>query len=290
MGAIMGISFAYTGSAREDLLELLTPIVIDTNLRLEESALAALCMGFVFMSTCNEDVANAIMQGIMERDPKDLEAPIAIFFALGLGLTFLGQQDKIDATLQATNIIEGPLAKFMDICLKMCGYAGSGNVLKIQEMLHIAAEQLKEKESNIHQMVSVLAVGVIAIGEQIGTGMCLRMMNHLLQYGEAHIRKIVPLTIALLNISNPAITIMDTLAKLAYDNDMQVAQSAIFSLGLIGAGTNNSRLAEILRQLASYYTKDADPLFLIRISQGLLHMGKVIIFHQNINVSSCRDF
>lgn len=43
---------------------------------------------------------------------------------------------------------------------------------------------------------------------------------------------------------------------------------------MIGAGSNNSRLADIFRKLASYYSKDQEPLFCIRISQGLLYMGK----------------
>ena len=42
----------------------------------------------------------------------------------------------------------------------------------------------------------------------------------------------------------------------------------------MGAGTNNSRVADIFRKLASYYTKDQDSLLLIRLAQGLLYMGK----------------
>jgi 26S proteasome regulatory subunit N1 len=73
--------------------------------------------------------------------------------------------------------------------------------------------------------------------------MCLRTMNQLLQYGEPIIKRTVPLAIGLLRISNPEVAIMDLLTKLSYDTDVNVSQSAIFSLGLIGAGTNNSRIA-----------------------------------------------
>merc|ERR1740117_119956 len=48
--------------------------------------------------------------------------------------------------------------------------------------------------------------------------------------------------------------------------------SAILSLGLCGAGTNNSRVAGMLRSLASYYSREANHLFMIRLAQGLLHM------------------
>jgi 26S proteasome regulatory subunit N1 len=83
------------------------------------------------------------------------------------------------------------------------------------------------------------------------------------------------LAIGLLRISNPEVTIMDLLTKLSYDTDTNVAMSAIFSLGLIGAGTNNSRLAGNLRYLAAYYGNNADVLFVVRIAQGLIHLGKV---------------
>jgi len=39
-------------------------------------------------------------------------------------------------------------------------------------------------------------------------------------------------------------------------------------------GTNNARLAQMERQLACYYHKESDCLFVVRIAQGLVHMGK----------------
>jgi 26S proteasome regulatory subunit N1 len=70
------------------------------------------------------------------------------------------------------------------------------------------------------------------------------------------IRRAVPLAIALTSVSNPQLTIIETLAKYSRDNDINTARNAIFALGLVGAGTNNARLVALLRQLASYHTKD----------------------------------
>ena len=39
-------------------------------------------------------------------------------------------------------------------------------------------------------------------------------------------------------------------------------------------GTNNARLAAMLRQLAIYHHKDAGHLFTVRLAQGLAHLGK----------------
>lgn len=49
---------------------------------------------------------------------------------------------------------------------------------------------------------------------------------------------------------------MDLLVKLSHDDDEAMSQNAIISLGLIGAGTNNSRLSDILRNESSYYKKE----------------------------------
>ena len=95
-----------------------------------------------------------------------------------------------------------------------------------------------------------------------------------MHYGEPTIRKAVPLALGLISVSNPQLTIMDTLSKYSHDNDLAVALNAIFAMGLIGAGTNNARLAQMLRQLAGYYYKEPDCLFMVRIAQGLVHMGK----------------
>ena len=95
-----------------------------------------------------------------------------------------------------------------------------------------------------------------------------------MHYGEPIVRKAVPLALGLVSASNPQLPIMDTLSKYSHDNDLQVALNAIFAMGLIGAGTNNARLAQMLRQLAGYYYKEPDCLFMVRIAQGLVHMGK----------------
>ena len=277
LGAVLGLSFAYAGTNRQELLEALTPIVIDTNYTVELSAMSALCLGIVFLGSCNVDVLNTIMQGVTDRDTSTLDNnPMSRYFALALGLVFLGQQEKIDTILEAVKMVPPPLGKFMTSTLIACAYAGTGNVLKIQEMLHACGEHIEAKDA-LHQVAAVLGVATIAMGEEIGNEMAFRTMGHLLQYGEPIIRRTVPLAIGLLSLSNPQISTMDLLIKLTYDNDQEVALSAIFALGLIGAGTNNSRLAEALRQLAPYASKSSENLFLVRIAQGLLQMGKGLV-------------
>eukprot|EP00826_Nyctotherus_ovalis_P051988 TRINITY_DN6539_c0_g1_i2.p1 TRINITY_DN6539_c0_g1~~TRINITY_DN6539_c0_g1_i2.p1 ORF type:complete len:588 (-),score=191.36 TRINITY_DN6539_c0_g1_i2:207-1970(-) len=276
VGAILGLSFAYAGTAKAEILEALIPLVIDTNYSMEISAMAALCLGVVFIGSCNPDVLNGIMQGMVEREAPSLEHPLARYFALALGLVFLGQQEKIETTLEAVQLIPAPLGKFVGATIVFCAYANTGNVAKVQEMIQNCVEHLDEKDA-LYQVASVLGIAVIANGEEIGNEMAFRTMTHLLQYGEPAIRRAVPLGLSLLSLSYASITTMDMLTKLTYDPDKEVAQAAIFGLGLIGAGTNNSRMAEVLRQLAGYSHKDNDTLFMVRIAQGLLQMGKGLV-------------
>lgn len=54
-------------------------------------------------------------------------------------------------------------------------------------------------------------------------------------------------------------------------------QVCVTPVSLTHAGTNNARLAQMLRQLATYYYKDADTLFVVRVAQGMVHMGKGLL-------------
>ncbi|RDB30373.1 26S proteasome regulatory subunit rpn-1 [Hypsizygus marmoreus] len=301
--AIMGIGLAYAGSHREDLLPYLLPHVADESVSMEIASLAALALGFIFVGSENGEVTGTILQTLMEkfdRDDKSLDEKWARFMALGLGLLYLGLQDASDATIETLKAIDHPISKTAQILVEACSFAGTGNVLKVQAMLHHCDEHVnvakdkegdtekekekekvnkdenkeEEKRDDTFQAFSVLAVALIAMGEDIGAEMSLRQFNHLMQYGDPMIRKSVPLAIGLVSTSNPQLPILDTLSKYSHDNDLQVALNAIFAMGLVGAGTNNARLAQMLRQLAGYYYKEPDCLFMVRIAQGLVHMGK----------------
>lgn len=73
---------------------------------------------------------------------------------------------------------------------------------------------------------------------------------------------------------------MDSLNKMSHDQDAVLSQRAIIALGLIGLGTNNSRLANILRNISWYYGHDQNFInhyFITKISQGLLHSAKGLV-------------
>jgi 26S proteasome regulatory subunit N1 len=117
---------------------------------------------------------------------------------------------------------------------------------------------------------------MIALGEEVGTEMIFRSFDHFLQFGDVAVKRAISLSMALLNLSNPKIAPCDLLTKLAYESNKEVATNAIFGIGLISSGTNNARVGTALRQLAGYYADDQAILQVVRLAQGMLHMGKVI--------------
>lgn len=135
-------------------------------------------------------------------------------------------------------------------------------------------EEPEEEEEELYQGFAVLGLALIAMGEDIGQDMSFRHFSHLMHYGNPLIRRTVPLAMGLVSTSYPQMKVFDTLSRYSHDPDLEVAQNAIYAMGLVGAGTNNARLAQLLRQLASYYIKSPDSLFMVRIAQGILHLGK----------------
>ncbi|XP_033638428.1 26S proteasome non-ATPase regulatory subunit 2-like [Asterias rubens] len=300
IGAIFGLGLAYAGSNREDVLSLILPAMSDSKSSMEVVGITALSAGMMAVGSCNGEVSSTIIQTMMEKTSLELKDTFARYLALGLGLTYLGKQEAVEATLATLDVLPEPFKQFAKILVDICAYAGTGNVLKIQHLLHICSEHIEAKaetekkdekadkkdkdkdkgsEDSVadlaaHQGAAVLGIALIAMGEEIGSEMALRSFGHLLRYGEPSIRRAVPLALALISVSNPQLQILDTLSKFSHDTDAEVAHNAIFAMGIVGAGTNNARLAAMLRQLAQYHYKDASNLFMVRIAQGLTHLGK----------------
>jgi 26S proteasome regulatory subunit N1 len=124
-----------------------------------------------------------------------------------------GRQEASEATLELLKTIEHPLGKQAEILVDMCSYAATGNVLKIQTMLHHCSDHApkpkKEEKSDkapavvpegetpteetaatgkddpvadmTYQAFAVLGIALVAMGEDVGADMSLRQFNHLVR-------------------------------------------------------------------------------------------------------------
>mmetsp|Transcript_3565 Transcript_3565/g.7156 ORF Transcript_3565/g.7156 Transcript_3565/m.7156 type:complete len:898 (-) Transcript_3565:103-2796(-) len=278
MMAILGLGIAYCGTGNQDLSEdLLLPVVTLEGQSMEMASIASLALGMVFAGTANEDVSAAILDVFLYASDTQCDDSAAMYMCLGLGLLYLGQGDACEPIIETAEATEKPISKYLCLTVETCAYAGTGNVLLIQKLLKAISEHIEDEKSNKHQAVAVLGLALVAMGEDLGKEMIVRSMDHILQYAEVNVKRAVPLAFALLSVSNPDVSIIDTLSKLSHDSDQQVSQNAVLALGIVGAGTNNSRIAGLLRQLSTYYARESNHLFLVRIAQGFLHLGKGLL-------------
>ncbi|XP_005187604.1 26S proteasome non-ATPase regulatory subunit 2 [Musca domestica] len=302
IGAILGLGIAYAGSNRSIVIDTLKT-VFSQQPSVEIMGITALSLGLIGVGSCNAEITEILLQTIMFLTKSDLKDTFARFLFLGLGFLYLGRQKATEAVMLTLEVVEEPYKSMAMTMVDICAYAGTGNVLKIQQLLHICsdhyetssnsenedknkkdknnkekekAEKEKEKEKDLSatQSIAVLGIALIAMGEDIGAEMAFRSFGNLLRYCEPCIRRAVPLALGLISASNPKLNILDTLSKFSHDSDAEVAHNAIFAMGLVGAGTNNARLAAMLRQLAQYHSKDPSNLFMVRIAQSLTHLGK----------------
>lgn len=250
----------------------------------------------VSIGTCNGEVSQSILAKLVDwRENEILKSPHLLMAVLGLGFCFMGRKDSIDAPVETLEVFSEPFCSIAKTILHTCAYAGTGDVFIIQEFLNncgekvtmpepvpeTKAEKSKDKKKAklewdpaIAQAVTVLGLGAVSMGDEVGSEMCQRVLGSVGRYGDPAVRRAVPLAVALNSVSKPDLSVIDLLTKYSHDPDDKVACNSIFALGVVGAGTNNARLAASLRQLAVYHAKNPSELFMVRLSQGLAHMGK----------------
>ncbi|XP_069146745.1 26S proteasome non-ATPase regulatory subunit 2 homolog A isoform X3 [Solanum lycopersicum] len=277
IGAIMGLGLSYAGARNEEISSILIHILEDDKVSLDVIAFTAISLGLVYVGSCHRNIAEELIYALTDRSEAELGEPLARLLPLALGLLYLGKQDEVEgiANLLKTSTLHKKIRKHCLMILHSCAYAGSGDVLKVQHFLGQCGRHLVKGES--FQGPAVLGIAMVAMSEELGIEMTIRSLEHLLQYGDQNIRRAVPLALGLLCISNPKVNVMDTLRRLSRDIDIEVAMAATISLGLIGAGTNNARIAGMLRYLSNCHRRYSSLLFCVRIAQGLVHLGKGLI-------------
>jgi len=157
IGAALGLGLAYAGTQKEEILDLLTPIIVDPDIEVDLFSMASLSLGYIFVGTGKADIAENIIQGLLDRydqakeeDQKVIKDPMSRFACLGLGLLFLGLQEAADVTMAALMAVPGQIGQYAQFTVEVCAYAGSGNVMKIQKLLGVCAEHLED--NNAHQV------------------------------------------------------------------------------------------------------------------------------------------
>ncbi|KRX97171.1 26S proteasome non-ATPase regulatory subunit 2, partial [Trichinella pseudospiralis] len=298
----LGIGLAYANSKLESVHTTILPQLREAlkvpKTPAEVTGMIGLAMGFVLVGSGDPDAAAILFQHLIEQGDNLIKEHDYRNVLLGIALIFLGRQEQAEPVVEMLRALPKPYGSIGSTLVEVAAYAGTGNVLKIQQLLYICTERhdiaesaqkvTKEKKkdkkdmevlrqaqgASFHQAVAVLGIALIAICEDIGSSMAFRLFSNLLRYCDQGVRHAVPVALGLLSVSNPQLNILETLSKFAHDNDLETAYSAMFALGLLGAGTNNARVNATLRHLAAHHCRDAVQLMLVHIAQGLTHLGK----------------
>ncbi|PRQ22958.1 putative 26S proteasome regulatory complex, non-ATPase subcomplex, Rpn1 subunit [Rosa chinensis] len=159
-GALLGVG-TVNYSIKNDcdpIRSKLTPILNDAKAPLDVITFAAISLGLIYVGSCNEEVAQAIIFALMDRSDAELGEPLARLIPLSLGLLYLGKQESVEATAEVSKTFHEKIRKHCDMTLLSCAYAGTGNVLK----------------GETYQGPAVLGIAMIAMAEELGLEMAIR--------------------------------------------------------------------------------------------------------------------
>lgn len=293
IGAIIGLGIAYAGTNKQMALDLITPVFSKTK-NMEVMACASIAIGLIAVGTADPRLSELISQTLIGLTETSTKRKLNRLLMLGLGLLYFRCENKIEAISAVTMAMHPRIRDHVKLVIEICSKAGSHDVLKIQELITMCSEPPKPKEIHTElvaedivttQQIAVIGIGLIAMGDDISCAMALRSFGNIYRYSDTTMKKVVPLAIALMSISNPQMQVIEILSKFSHDPDSDVANSAIISLGLVGAGTNNARITSLLRSLSKYHSKSSTSLFATHLALGFVFLGKGALtlnpFHSN---------
>lgn len=151
IGAILGLGIAYAGSNRSIVIDTLKTVFSPsdkTTPSVEIMGITALSLGLIGVGSCNAEITEFLLQTIMFLNKNDLKDTFTRFLFLGLGLLYLGRQKATEAVMLTLEVLDEPYRSMATTMVDICAYAGTGNVLKIQQLLHICSDHYETSNSN----------------------------------------------------------------------------------------------------------------------------------------------
>lgn len=164
---------------------------------------------------------------------------------------------------------------------------------------------------------SILGLCILTFGDKFMSKLIYRIQSFFLSSDSVEYSSFAILATSFLFASSNEISVIDFIIKLVTNNKFITVKNSIFSLGIIGAGTSNTRIKNALKCLANYYklrseanfskkkfTEEDDfqflrrlksIMFLIRLSQGMVNsfyqnLSQLNFFTGKINTSTTGHF
>jgi len=122
--------------------------------------LTGLSLGLICVGTADETIFSAMLAVLSEKSETKLKEPNMKLLALGTALLclgilvanilffsvmkrvsmFAGKQQRADSFIETMKVLKPPFGKMVSTLVEIAAYTGSGNVLKIQQLLQICSQ------------------------------------------------------------------------------------------------------------------------------------------------------
>lgn len=100
---------------------------------------------------------------------------------------------------------------------------------------------------------SILGLCILTFGDKFMSKLIYRIQSFFLSSDSVEYSSFAILATSFLFASSNEISVIDFIIKLVTNNKFITVKNSIFSLGIIGAGTSNTRIKNALKCLANYY-------------------------------------
>ncbi|KAI2799471.1 26S proteasome non-ATPase regulatory subunit 2 [Blomia tropicalis] len=309
LGTLMALSFAYAAKRRADVVEpILKNIVTNEKSNSYNIGLGSITCGIIYIGHIDGHLIGTLIETIVDRYPK-LSFKVTRNIIHSIGLCCMGKDsmmETINGTIDQVFKDNDQLKSYFTLFIEICSLVGSSNILMIQELLNncrcsIIESKSKVKERNkkvinrnesndddnnhFIRTISIIGIGMLSLGDEVNIHMIMREFILMLRNGDRQTKNAVILTIALVHLSNPKLSVIDTLCK--FTHSTETAINAIIALGLIGAGTGNGKIGKVLYELINFYRGSNTCRWAINISFGLLYLGNCSLT-LNPQMEGCR--
>ncbi|KAI5181406.1 26S proteasome regulatory subunit N1 [Nematocida sp. AWRm80] len=273
---IQALALQYTATNRKDIFEILKPFLLDE--QTEVAMIAIYAAGSIFASSCNQEVFTEIMQVLIEREATSVLGKFAL---LGVALIYLGGGNQISNVMDLVESLEVS-GVALGILLKGLAYFGQGEPKILQEMLQDSLNERspgasdEEEVSEViehKQVFAILGVALMSVGDDLMVQMATQLLEGSLLLDIPRVQMAIPLALSLLHMSTAKIEVIETLKRSAHSGDTSVMVSSIGALGIVAAGSNNSRVQAALEQMGTFCGKGA-PGSALKLAEGLVRLGK----------------
>ncbi|ORD97616.1 RPN1 [Hepatospora eriocheir] len=218
-------------------------------------------MGVLYMGDGNIDVLNTCIETFIDNSKSNSQ--FYYLALLGLGMFFYKQPQLCESSVML-NLDDTLLALALGFM-----YVGTGNTDIINKIMELS---FGEDENPTREVIGMISITLVSLSDKLATNQIESVLKNFYQIKTVGVKNIIPLCLSLLYASNTKVEIIDFLEKTVNSKESNV--TSMIALGIVGAGTNSSRIHKIINGHFNSFYKDYKTANALIYSQGLLSLGK----------------